>query len=171
MQEIIGARLKAETDKYSEVIQIPLISDYKTISLRENTAQKAIIKGVFSLLAGNEREVPAEILTQIPELRKIKAVEPEDTLIISYAGHGYADKIGNFLSFAVRCRKEFFGKPNALKKSISSDELSLWMQDITAQEMIFIIDACNSAAAVQERISNPVRWVLAVLDNSPTTKI
>ena len=80
---------KADNAKYSEVIQIPLISDYgPDKKLAENNAQKAIIKGVFSLLAGNEKEIPAAVLKQIPNRDKIKAVEPEDTLIIAYSGHG-----------------------------------------------------------------------------------
>jgi RNase P/RNase MRP subunit p29 len=38
---------------------------------------------------------------------------------------------------------------DASKGAISSDELSLWMSDITAKEMLMIIDSCYSAAAVQ----------------------
>ena len=36
-----------------------------------------------------------------------------------------------------------------LQKTISSDELSLWLRDIDAGEMMMIVDACHSAAAVQ----------------------
>jgi WD40 repeat protein/uncharacterized caspase-like protein len=151
MQEIVGARLKADKDKYSEVIQIPLISDYGADKqLTENTAQKAIIKGVFSLLAGHENEVPPDVLKRIPNRDKIKAVEPEDTLIIAYSGHGYADQSGIFylLPYDIGANTRKL-TPEALQKTISSDELSLWMQDITAAEMIMIIDACHSSAAVQ----------------------
>ena len=150
MQEIVSARLLADAGKYSEVISIPLISDYDANKkVTDNTARKAVIKGVFSLLAGNEKEVPAEILSQIPNRDKIKEIQPEDTLIITYAGHGYADRNGIFylLPFDIGTNSEDLSA--VLSKSISSDELSLWMLDITAQEMIFIVDACNSAAAVQ----------------------
>lgn len=151
MQEIVGERLKADSSKYAEIIQIPLISDYgKDKGLAENNAQKAIIKGVFSLLAGNEKEVPAEILKQIPNRDKIKLVEPEDTLIITYSGHGYADISGIFYVLPYDIGKNTRQlTTEALQKTISSDELSLWMQDITAAEMIMVIDACHSSAAVQ----------------------
>lgn len=151
MQEIVGSRLKADTSKYSEVVQIPLISDYgKGKLIRVNTAQKAIIKGVFSLLAGNEKEVPAEILNQFPNHSQIKAIEPEDTLIITYAGHGYADQAGIFYLLPYDIGKGTTSlNAQTLQKTISSDELSLWMQNITASEMIMIIDACYSSAAVQ----------------------
>ena len=149
MQEIIGSRLKAETDKYSEVIQIPLISDYKTDKFAAvNTARKEIIRGVFSLLSGNKGEVSDEVLKQIPGFETIKAVEPEDTLIISFSGHGYADTSGIFYLLPNDIGKNFSVKTKSLNKTISSDELSLWMQDITANEMIMIIDACYSASAV-----------------------
>lgn len=150
-QEILGARLKAETSKYAEVIQVPLISDYGGEGTpAENTAQKAIIKGVFSILSGKEKEVPADILRQIPNREKIKAVEPEDTLIISYSGHGYTNQSGIFYLLPYDIGKDTTTlTAEALRRTISSDELSLWMQDITAAEMVMIIDACHSAAAVQ----------------------
>lgn len=151
IQEVVGERLKADSSKYSEVISISLISDYdaeKRVS--ENKAQKEIIRGVFSLLAGDAEDVRAEILSLIPNRDKIKAVEPEDTLIITYAGHGYADQSGIFylLPYDIGADTRQLNA-EVLKRIISSDELSLWMRDIAAAEMIMIIDACYSSAAVQ----------------------
>lgn len=151
MQDVVGARLRSDDAKYTEVIQISLLSDYGPGGgLSENTARKAIIKGVFSLLAGSENEVPAEVLKQIPGRDKIKPVEPEDVLIITYSGHGYTDRSGIFylLPYDVGRRTRRLSA-DALKRTISSDELSLWMRDITAKEMLLIVDACHSANAVQ----------------------
>lgn len=151
MQQIVGERLKNSTEKYSEIIQIPLISDYDNNNeLLENTAQKAIIKSVFSLLSGNEKAVSQDILRQIPNYEQISQIEPEDTLIITFSGHGYANNIGDFyiLPFDIGQNSTLL-TPEVLQKAISSAELSLWMQDITATEMIMIIDACYSSAAVQ----------------------
>ena len=151
MQEVVGERLKADSDKYSEVIQIPLVSDYgRNKKLIENTARKDIIKGVFSLLAGHEADVPPDVMKLIPNRDNIKPIEPEDTLIITYSGHGYADQEGVFylLPYDIG-RNTTKLMPAALQKTISSDELSLWMLDITAAEMIMIIDACHSAAAIE----------------------
>jgi WD40 repeat protein len=151
MQEIVGARLKAYGDKYSEVIQLLLTSDYGPDKrLAENTAQKAIIKGVFSLLAGKEKEVPPDVLGRIPSRDQIRPVEPGDTLIIAYSGHGYADRSGIFYLLPYDIGAGTGGlTPDTPQRAISSDELSLWMLDITADEMIMIIDACHSSAAVQ----------------------
>ena len=51
---------------------------------------------VHDKVAKNEKEISSDVLKQIPNRDKIKAVEPEDTLIITYAGHGYADNAGIF---------------------------------------------------------------------------
>lgn len=71
-------------------------------------------------------------------------------MIITYAGHGYADNAGIFylLPYDIGADTEQL-TAEKLRKTISSDELSLWMQDIIAAEMLFIIDACHSAAAGQ----------------------
>lgn len=128
-----------------------LLPDYgKNGDLAENTAQKEIIKDVFSLLAGNKTEISQAILKQIPDRDQIKQIEPEDTLIISFSGHGYADRSGIFYLLPYDIGKNTTElNAGVLNKMISSDELSLWMQDITASEMIMIIDACHSSAAVQ----------------------
>jgi len=150
MQKEVGSRLNVDGKQYSEVVQIPLISDRKTDEYPAvNDARKEVIKGVFSLLAG-AKNVPDNILKQIPNADKIKPVEPEDTLIITYAGHGYADRSGIFYLVPNDIGADAFHlTSDMIGKLISSDELSLWMQDITAAEMIMVIDACHSSTAVQ----------------------
>lgn len=163
MQKIVGGNLlKEKGAKYADVIQIPLVSDYKTEQFPAvNAAQKEIIRGVFALLSGrNYKDVLAglekinpklaEEFQKIPNIEKLGRIEPEDTLIISFSGHGYADNAGIFylLPFDIGANTSKLTTEN-LNKMISSDELSLWMQDITAAEMIMIIDACHSSAAVQ----------------------
>ena len=152
LQEVAGARLKAEVGtKYSEVIQVRLISDADT-----NDARKEIIRGVFAMLAGRGSEVGKETAARIAKIAKIPPVEPEDTVIIAFSGHGYADQHGIFYMLPADIPKGFTAlTPDVLSRTISSDELSLWMRDITAQEMIMIVDACHSAAAVQGKDFKP----------------
>ncbi len=156
MQEIVGARLKAEVGgQYAEVIQIPLISDARA-GEEVNNARKDVIKGVFSLLAGHREEVPKDVLERIEKIVRVPAVEPEDTLIIAFSGHGYADRNGIFYMLPADMPKDVTAlTTETLKRTISSDELSLWMRDITANEMLMIVDACHSAAAVQGRDFKP----------------
>lgn len=150
MQEVVGARLKAEVGgMYAEVIQIPLISDV-TAGEGSNDARKKIIKGVFSLLSGHREEVPKDVLERIDKIARVPAVEPEDTLIIAFSGHGYADHNGIFYMLPADIPSDTTAlTTEALRRTISSDEFSLWMRDITAKEMLMIVDACHSSAAVQ----------------------
>ncbi len=162
MQRIVGEKLSAEK-KYSAVVPISLISDTSSDpnSTAPNFAQKPIIRGVFSLLEGRPfDQVVAELrridpklaasFSGIPKINEIKAVEPEDTLVITFSGHGYADQAGIFylLPYDIGPNTTKL-TPGVLRRLISSDELSLWMRGITATEMVMVIDACHSAAAVQ----------------------
>jgi WD40 repeat protein len=156
MQETVGGRLKAEVgSKYSEVILVPLISDAES-GKESNGARKNIIRGVFSLLAGRREEVSKDVLEQIEKIDRIPAVELEDTLIIAFSGHGYVDRNGIFYMLPADMPRDIAAlTTESLKHAISSDELSLWMRDITAQEMLMIVDACHSAAAVQGKDFKP----------------
>lgn len=156
MQEVVGARLKAEVGRrYTAVVQIQLISDAKG-GKKSDDARKDIIRGVFAVLAGRRAEVPNVVLERIDAIARVPAVEPEDTLIISFSGHGYADQNGVFYMLPADMPKDVVAlTADALKRTISSDELSLWMRDITAQEMLMVVDACHSAAAVQGKNFKP----------------
>jgi uncharacterized caspase-like protein len=156
MQEIVGKRLKTEVgSKYVEVVRIPLISDAEA-GKESNDARKEIIKGVFSLLAGRREEVPKDVLERIEKIARVHAVEPEDTVILAFSGHGYADRNGIFYILPADIPKDITAlTTDALKLMISSDELSLRMRDITANEMVMIVDACHSASAVQGKDFKP----------------
>ena len=148
MQEILGERIEARIKgTSSKLIRVPLISDIKD-GKTELTATKQILKGVFDLLAGKRAGMDAGLLKQIPNADQIAPIQPEDTLIITFSGHGYADRNGNFYLLPYDIGE--VGNGLSMPKLISSDELSLWMRDVTASEMIMIVDACHAAAAVGE---------------------
>ena len=150
MQEILGERIEAAIKgTKSKLIRIPLISEIKD-GKAELTATKPIIKAVFDLLAGSRTNVSPEILKQIPNADHIEPVMPEDTVIITFSGHGYADRNGIFYLLPYDIGKDVRNlTTQTLQRLISSDELSLWMRDVTTKEMVMIVDACHSAAAVQ----------------------
>lgn len=150
MQEILGERIESKLNGTgSRLVRVPLISDIKDGKI-DLSATKPIIKGVFELLAGNRSSVPSELLSQIPNADQIEQVQPEDTLIITFAGHGYADRNGIFYLLPYDVGKGTTRlTAETMQRLISSDELSLWMRDVTASEMILIVDACHAAAAVR----------------------
>ncbi|MEP7148190.1 MAG: caspase family protein [Acidobacteriota bacterium] len=148
MQEILGERLRASGH---DLIPIRLVSNYGAgRKLTEISATKPIIRAAFSLLAGHPEEVKTPTRKMIDKIARIETVEPEDTLIITFSGHGYADQNGIFYLLPYDVGSQTYRlTSDSLPRLISSDELSLWMRDVTAAEMIMIVDACHSSAAVQ----------------------
>lgn len=86
----------------------------------------------------------------ITNLDKLRAATPDDMVLILFSSHGYADRAGNFYLIPYDTgpgtAKVFDEKVR--QRSIGSEELSFWLRDVDAGELIFIVDACHSTAAV-----------------------
>jgi hypothetical protein len=144
MQRLVSESL-AGSGKYAAVVRVPLISEPNG-DLR---ITKAKVRTVFELLAGHA--VSEQAKAAIPNVEQLQAAQPEDVLIISYSGHGVADGAGQFYLYP-----HDLGLPTTpgergdvpFARLISSEELSLWLRDVDAGEMTFILDACQSAASV-----------------------
>ena len=148
-QSLIGSGEYAEKD----IVQIPLISDYKTDGgksvVSPNNATKRVFKAVLDLLSGKKVDDP-ELLKQIPNPDQIQAARPEDLVLISFSSHGYAAPNGDFyfITSDTGTGTDKKPTPELLKHAVSSEELSLWLRDVDAGEMVMIVDACQSTAAV-----------------------
>ncbi|MBK6426127.1 MAG: hypothetical protein IPF82_08010 [Blastocatellia bacterium] len=152
--------LLSGTEEYEKVVAIPLVADDPV----ESAATKADIRTVLMLLAG--KQVSSAAAERIPNASQIRPSLPDDLVVITFSGHGYADGSGNFYLVPsdtgphARSRIAALGGgrleelPDATRRSIgdtlsrciSSDELSLWLRDVDAGNMTMIIDACQSAA-------------------------
>lgn len=153
LQEVVSARV-AQSGEYAEIVRVPLVSDYeledgkKTAPrvVTEAAATKANFKAVLDLLAG--REVDAATRAKIPNAEQLKEATPEDLVIVSFSSHGYADERGNFylLPYDTGAGAEM---RDVLARAVSSDELSLWLREVDAGELVLVVDACHSAASVQ----------------------
>ncbi|HEV3471066.1 MAG TPA: hypothetical protein VG148_17205 [Pyrinomonadaceae bacterium] len=153
LQEVVAARV-ARTGEYEEVVSVPLISDYETEAgrktsprvVKESAATKANFKMVLDLLAG--REVDAARRRAVPNADRLRAATPEDLVLVSFSSHGYADGRGNF--YLLTSDTGAGGsKREALARAVSSDELSAWLRDVDAGELVLVVDACHSAASVE----------------------
>jgi WD40 repeat protein len=102
--------------------------------------------------AGNPEPVVAraEQSPQIPNFEKLRAATPDDLVLVLFSSHGYADRAGNFYLIPYDTgpgtTKVFDEKVRS--RSISSEELSFWLRDVDAGELVLIVDACHSTAAV-----------------------
>lgn len=150
-QEVLSQRLSA-TGEYSEVVPVSLISDWeerggeKVTTRREAT--KANFKAVIDLLAG--RSVSDEIKRAIPNAGKLLKSTPDELVMILFSSHGYADQSGNFYFIPYDTGPVACSFTETVRqRSISSDELSLWLRDVDAGQMTLIVDACYSTAAIE----------------------
>ena len=142
-QEILTKTLK---DKFAEVVGISLVSDGK-----QNSATKSNIQTVFDLLAGKkpgaEKLKALTLALGAETLKQIQQAHPNDAVFILFSSHGYADANGIFyiLPSNIGANNAKL-TPDLLAHALSSDELSLWLRDVDAGEMVMIVDACDAAA-------------------------
>lgn len=157
--EMLTRKLSA-TGLYSEVIPISLASDHaKTTgdsAVTAKLATKQNFHAVLDALAHGLSRTEANAIGQIPGADKLRKVEPEDLVLITFSSHGYTDRQGKFylIPYDTGPALEFLPggdiAPSSLSHFISSDELSQWFQEIDAGELALIVDTCHSAAAVEE---------------------
>lgn len=158
VREVVSARLRARGE-FSEVVEVSLVSDGATAGSRGAT--KANVQTVLELLAGSTP--PAARLKSLEKavgertVQSLRPAGPEDLFLISFSSHGYADREGVFYILP-----SDIGKDGAravtdelLRHSISSNDLSLWLRDVDAGEMVMIVDACHAASAVEGRGFKP----------------
>jgi WD40 repeat protein/uncharacterized caspase-like protein len=153
LSDALASRL-ARTGAYEEIVPVTLVSDYDPASAdrtaTKRDATKANIKAVLDALAG--RPPDRSVLDAIPGAAGLRKVGPEDTVVIAFAGHGYAGPNGSFLLVPYDTGPQA-GTENGLgvlpARCISSDELTAWLRDVDANEMVMIIDACQSAASIE----------------------
>jgi hypothetical protein len=90
-------------------------------------------------------------------LKAIAAVAtPDDVLFLSFSGHGYGDKNGQFYIFPSDIEGRCQGVDDAmLRTAISADELTEWLRPIDAGEMTFVLDSCDSASSVEANDFKP----------------
>ena len=162
MQRTFVSKL-AENGEYEEVVSVALISDYEMRNgkrvVSSSDATKRNIKTFFDLLTG--KKVAAQQLNDIPSAAKIKQAKPEDLVAIFFSSHGYADSVGNFylmpydIGQSEACTANGKIDEQVLKRSISSEDLSLWLRNVDAGQLIMIVDACYSAAVVRNKEFKP----------------
>jgi WD40 repeat protein len=130
--------------------------DMRTLTLAgtEQRITKAVINAALQLLSASSDPGSARAYA-LAKLREIgidgsafEAATPDDLVIISYSGHGWTDRDGNFFMLPADARWTYAGPPADRRSMISAGELASWLEDIDAGDMALVIDACHSAASV-----------------------
>jgi len=136
------SREQAPLGRFARVEVVPLLNDQAT---KEN------ILGALRRLAGFAG--PPSL--KASPLDKLSAAEPEDAVIIYFAGHGTAQGqrfylIPHNLGYAGdRNALDETGLKSVLAHSISDHELEDAVEGLAASSLLMVIDACNSGQALE----------------------
>ena len=144
---------------------IPLYNDYEVLSIGlfsengKSNATKAHFTALIDKLAGRQPTNPS-LLVDIPGSASIQAARPEDLIVFSFAGHGYSSEgqigeRGDFYFLFSDIGEQASLSDALLERTVSSQELTQWLEDVDAGDMAFIIDACHSAASVESEGFKP----------------
>jgi hypothetical protein len=135
----------------SKQTQIGDFERVEVITLLNENATKANILEALKRLGGN----PGTPSLKASQMDSLKRVEPEDTVIIYYAGHGTAQAARFYLIphdlgyTGERTKLTEQGLSTILAHSISDVELEQAVEGLEAGHLLLIIDACNSGQALE----------------------
>jgi WD40 repeat protein len=142
-----------------EVVPVTLISDCKSPgcpengdrSIGEDFATKAALHAVMEKLAGHE--LGEQMKRSLPVgIEGIGKAQPDDLVVIFVSSHGYTSEEGTFYIVPSDSgdTEGHTVESDLLRHWISSDELSAWVRDVDAGDLVMIVDTCHSAATVEE---------------------
>jgi uncharacterized caspase-like protein len=157
-EKLLSQRLSAGA---YELVPLSLTTDYEKHGSRRVAIRKLATKRnfqtVLELLAYGPEKVDTELIDRIPGAHRLRKVEPEDLVLICFSSHGYTDSQGKFYLVPYDTGRKIELSANgrdianeSLAHFISSDELSQWVRDIDAEELVLIVDTCHSAGAIEE---------------------
>ena len=125
-------------------------ANIEVVTLFDEQATKANIVAALNRLKGEALPAGAPAV-----LEKLKTTQPEDAVIVFFAGHGiaveprfyliphdlgYAGNRANFTQAQFR---------RVLNRSISDEELVKLFEGVDARELLIVVDACNSGQALE----------------------
>nr|MBA3240001.1 caspase family protein [Acidobacteriota bacterium] len=125
----------------------------ETVTLLDREATKANILSALARLSGAER---GPLSPGAPaSLEKLKPTEPEDKVVIYFAGHGTAQQNRFYLIphdigyTGERTLTTAFSLQTILDHSINDQELEQILEPLSVSQLVLVIDACNSGQALE----------------------
>ena len=148
---------KADAETFGEEVQkaqarVEGFGKIEVVRLIDTESTKANILLAIRRLGGDDSALPP---TAPPDLAKLKRAQPEDTVIIYYAGHGIAQDqrfyiIPHDLGYmGSRTKMEPGGMKTLLDHSLSDRELEAALDPVDAAQAVLVLDACNSGQALE----------------------
>ncbi|HEX8180921.1 MAG TPA: caspase family protein [Pyrinomonadaceae bacterium] len=124
----------------------------EVVPLQNKEATKANILRALARLGGDASALPADAPAALAQL---KPAQPEDTVIVYYAGHGLAQPprfylINHDLNYnGERTAIDPASLKNMLEHCVSDRELEAAFDQIDAAQVVLVMDACNSGQALE----------------------
>jgi WD40 repeat protein/uncharacterized caspase-like protein len=135
--------------------QVAQFERIEVLPLINENATKANILAALGRLSGASPGAPAPPTLKASPLDRFHRAEPEDTVIIYFAGHGTAQAqrfylIPQDLGYTgERTKLNEQGLQTILSHSISDVELEAAVEGMDAGHLLLVIDACNSGQALE----------------------
>jgi hypothetical protein len=143
VEEVKRQRARIEPEGHVEVA-----------ALLNSEATKKNIETAFGRLAGAAASGP--LPADAPKsLEALKPAEPEDVVVVYFAGHGTAQRNRFYLIphdigyTGERELKTQFALQTILDHSISDEELEHLFEPLNVSQLLLVIDACNSGQALE----------------------
>lgn len=125
-------------------------ANIEVVTLFDEQASKANIFAALNRLKGEPLPPGAPTV-----LEKLKTTQPEDAVIVFFAGHGIAVEPRFYLiphDLGYTGNRANFNQAQfrrVLSRSISDEELVKLFEGIDARELLIVVDACNSGQALE----------------------
>ena len=147
------------TGRFKEVIPLLLTSEWtvdaeggsesKNRRLTAMDAKKHHIRELIETVSNGSSTPQSEA---IERAGVITQAGPDDTVLIFFSGHGLSSAGEFFLVPYDSGMKSSDSKAAPVlqhNKLVSSSELSFWMKDLVADDIVLIVDACHSSASIE----------------------
>jgi len=134
-------------------MRLSKFSRVEVANLSDQDATKANILLALKILSGID--AGASRGSASPALQNLSRAQPEDAVIVYYAGHGTAQQsrfylIPHDLGYnGERGNLDEAGMQTILQHSISDQEIAQALEEVDAGQLLLVIDACNSGQALE----------------------
>jgi len=128
-----------------------ILAGERTADGQRKRVDNTTIMRVLSLLMtndGREEGLLALAKEDGVDASMLEEATPDDIVIVSFSGHGWADKLGNFYLIPTNGYWPEGSETPELRSVFATADLTMYFRAMDAGDITLIIDACHSSASV-----------------------